>query len=91
MPRSTVKASRLRGRHWRQTDLISGRLLRPFAEELRLSKHARAEQRLGSALPRRNKNNGPTSDLMVELRTWLNVLAAIVSFAFLAAIVFGMF
>jgi len=33
----------------------------------------------------------PVKEVMMELRTRLNVLAAIVSFAFLTAVVFGMF
>ena len=38
MPPSTARALRLRAPRWRHTDLINGRLVRPFAEELRLSK-----------------------------------------------------
>jgi hypothetical protein len=33
----------------------------------------------------------PAKEALMELRTRLNVLAAIISFAFLTAVVFGMF
>ena len=38
-----------------------------------------------------NAGFGPAKEAAMELRTRLNVLAALVSFAFLTAVVFGMF
>ena len=40
---------------------------------------------------RQSAGFGPAKEAAMELRTRLNVLAAIVSFAFLTAVVFGMF
>jgi hypothetical protein len=37
-PPSTARESCLRAQPWRAADLINGRLLRPFTDELRLSK-----------------------------------------------------
>ena len=41
--------------------------------------------------PRQSAGFGPAKEAAMELRTRLNVLAAIISFAFLTAVVFGMF
>jgi hypothetical protein len=46
----------------------------------------------GAAQPRQKERRlGPAKEAAMELRTRLNVLAAIISFAFLTAVVFGMF
>lgn len=48
----------------------------------------------GRAFPPRfpsKRRLGPVVEAAMELRTRLNVLAAIISFAFLTAVVFGMF
>ena len=39
----------------------------------------------------RHSRHGPAKEAVMELQTRLNVLAAIVSFAFLTAVVLGMF
>ena len=46
---------------------------------------------LGAAQPAPESRLTPAREALMELRMRLNVLAAIVSFAFLTAIVFGMF